>query len=150
MISMRVVRKPRKEYCCGSCGSKITGTHLYLYGGEEYMPKPSGLRICLSCALNPENVTEEIFNFAILSLTQLVEIPSMEQHHGLFKANIRLLWICPVCGGPRGEIYKTPSFDGSLRMIVDGWKNDCGHVDKYSAVRKEALANGMNAIREVA
>jgi hypothetical protein len=51
-------------------------------------------------------------------------------------------WVCPHCKGPRGEPFKIPSYDGSRRMIVDGWKNPCGHVDKYADVVDEANTYG--------
>ena len=58
------------------------------------------------------------------------------------------VWACPVCGGPRGDIYRTHSYDGSRRMSVDGWQNACGHVDKYADVVAEAKANGLNVLPE--
>lgn len=73
-----------------------------------------------------------------------VRIPACENHRGFRQVEIKLTWICPVCGGPRGEIRKAFSFDGSLRLVCDGWLNPCGHVDKYEAVRKEARENGLN------
>jgi len=30
------------------------------------------------------------------------------------------------------------SYDGSRFLMVDTWENHCGHIDKYSKVRKEA------------
>jgi len=57
---------------------------------------------------------------------------------------VRLSWVCPVCGGPRGEPYDTISYDGSRRLGVSGWRNDCGHVDYYSNCRDEAVSNGLN------
>lgn len=75
-----------------------------------------------------------------------VKIPAFEMHEG-FIGNvvaIRLNWTCPTCGGERGEIYDTISYDGSRRLNVDGWKNPCGHIDKYSQVRIEAKNNGLN------
>lgn len=68
-----------------------------------------------------------------------VIIPAIEQHEGLFSTTVTLKWVCPKCGGPRGEPFKTVSYDGSRRLYnVDGWKNPCGHIDYYSDLRKEA------------
>lgn len=69
--------------------------------------------------------------------TRTVTIPRYEQHEGIYSIEVTLPWVCPVCGGPRGEPYPVRSYDGSRCMIVDGWKNECGHVDRYSDVRKE-------------
>jgi hypothetical protein len=67
-----------------------------------------------------------------------VRIPACAEHQGLFAVMVRLPWICPTCGGPRGErIYQAYSFDGSRRLQVDGWKNPCGHVDTYQECRAE-------------
>lgn len=63
MIAMRFIRKPRKQHECG-CGAKITGPHIYCYGGEEYGP-PNGIRICQACALDKEEIIEEIYEFAV-------------------------------------------------------------------------------------
>lgn len=32
----------------------------------------------------------------------------------------------------------------ALYMNCDGWKNPCGHIDKYSKIREEAKNNGLN------
>jgi len=69
--------------------------------------------------------------------TKTVIIPSCVEHDGIQKICVTLSWACPVCGMPRGETKKVRSYDGSRWMLVDGWTNPCGHVDKYSAVREE-------------
>jgi len=69
--------------------------------------------------------------------TKIVIIPSKEEHDGICKMTVELPWICPVCGERRGEPFRIRSYDGSRWMIVDGWNNPCGHVDKYSALREE-------------
>jgi hypothetical protein len=77
-----------------------------------------------------------------------VTIPAHAEHQGIYIVRIRLSWICPVCGGPRGEIQNNvASYDGSRRLICDGWLNPCGHIDKYSFVREEARQNGLNTSR---
>jgi|GEM_PF-1751122 len=73
-----------------------------------------------------------------------VRIPACVQHCGLYAMTVNLLWLCPECGAPRGETYPGVSYDGSLRLGCDVWKNPCGHIDKYSAVRTEAEMNGLN------
>lgn len=73
-----------------------------------------------------------------------VKIPACDEHCGRALLNVTVYWICPVCGQARGEVFDTHSFDGSRRLPVHGWINQCGHVDKYSAVRAEAAANGLN------
>lgn len=85
-------------------------------------------------------VTEGLCEIVVedqLAPKKTVYIPAREEHDGFHGVHVTIDWICPECGGPRGDVYKT-SFDGSRRLHVDGWKNPCGHVDKYSAVRKEA------------
>ena len=56
----------------------------------------------------------------------------------MYSVLVKLLWRCPECGGPRGKVIRTVSFDGSRRLAVDGWTNACGHTDKYAKVRDEA------------
>ena len=67
-----------------------------------------------------------------------VYIPASAEHSGYDGARVTLKWICPVCGGPRGDVYEARSYDGSRILFCDGWTNPCGHVDKYSDVRIEA------------
>jgi hypothetical protein len=67
----------------------------------------------------------------------IVEIPDRTEHFGLYSAKYEIADTCPRCGGPRGKPFKVYSYDGSRRMTGDGWMNPCGHVDKYSEVRKE-------------
>lgn len=73
-----------------------------------------------------------------------VVIPLLEQHEGIHKVKVNLVWVCPVCQGPRGEPGVRMSYDGSLKMVVNGWANPCGHVDKYVACIQEAKTNGLN------
>lgn len=73
-----------------------------------------------------------------------ISIPLMAEHQGYHSINVNVKWLCPKCGGPRGTVYKTDSFDGSMKLRCDGWVNSCGHVDKYAAVREEARSNGLN------
>lgn len=74
-----------------------------------------------------------------------VTIPARVEHEGIYSRTVRLAWVCPTCGAPRGEVAPTISYDGSRRLHVDGWANLCGHVDKYADVRKEADTNGLNS-----
>jgi hypothetical protein len=67
-----------------------------------------------------------------------VTVPGSQEHAGLHSVRVTLLWECPQCGGPRGEVFPAISYDGSRRLSCDGWRNPCGHVDYYSAVRREA------------
>ena len=79
--------------------------------------------------------------------TKRVRIPASEEHIGLYAVNVTLNWVCPVCGGGRGDVHPAVSYDGGLRLHCDGWENPCGHVDKYAAVRQEARQNGLNEVR---
>lgn len=76
--------------------------------------------------------------------TMTVTIPACEEHRGFYTRIVTIADTCPVCGERRGDVFKIRSYDGSRWMIVDGWKNPCGHVDKYAAVREEAKRNGLN------
>ncbi len=72
--------------------------------------------------------------------TRTITIPSCDQHggHSFNTVTLTLKWICPACGGPRGEPYLTCSYDGSRRLAgIHGWRNPCGHVDYYGDVRAE-------------
>lgn len=70
--------------------------------------------------------------------TRTVTIPACAEHNGFASTRVTLLWVCPTCGGPRGEPAPTISYDGSRRLGCDGWTNPCGHIDGYAAVRREA------------
>lgn len=74
-----------------------------------------------------------------------VRIPGCVDHAGLHIVAVELVWLCPECGGPRGEPFDTLSYDGSRRLEVQGWVNPCGHTDQYGAVRTEA---GLTSCRE--
>ena len=70
----------------------------------------------------------------------IVRIPMVEQHCGisLYLGRYRIRRRCPKCGARRGiKKWQGFSFDGSRKLIVDCWKNECGHIDLYSDVRKE-------------
>jgi hypothetical protein len=68
--------------------------------------------------------------------TRTVTIPARAEHEGFHSLTLTLPWACLECGGPRGEPFETLSYDGSRRLNVHGWENSCGHVEKYSAVRR--------------
>jgi hypothetical protein len=71
-----------------------------------------------------------------------VTIPKIKAHAG-YPSNLETVEIsdfCARCGAPRGKKSKTLSFDGSRRIEVDGWQNDCGHVDEYQDMIKEAYS----------
>ena len=74
-----------------------------------------------------------------------VTIPMIEQHQGWIGnvKKIRISAICPKCGAPRGKVFShnMRSYDGSLWVTCDGWKNPCGHVDYYRDVAKEYFAS---------
>jgi hypothetical protein len=72
-------------------------------------------------------------------LIREVEIPAVDDHAGLRSVRVQLIWECPTCGQRRGEVFRTISYDGSRRLACDGWRDPCGHVDHYGAVRREAL-----------
>lgn len=72
-----------------------------------------------------------------------VIIPSRETHEGYHSMTVTVPWTCLHCGGPRGHPFDTLSFDGSRRLNVHGWHNPCGHVEKYSEVRR-ALSTPAN------
>lgn len=75
---------------------------------------------------------------ALTPVTKTVRIPGSSEHGGHYAVEVTLLWECPTCGEPRGDIYDTLSFDGSRRLGCHGWKNPCGHLDDYASIRREA------------
>ncbi|PNG28536.1 hypothetical protein A1395_28930 [Pseudomonas protegens] len=66
-----------------------------------------------------------------------VTIPAREQHAGQASITVTLPWIYQQCDGPGGEPYSAISWDGSLQLAVHSWINPCGHVEKYSQVRRD-------------
>lgn len=70
----------------------------------------------------------------------IVEIPNVTEHGG-YPGHLRLFEIsdnCPQCGAKRGiKQWKGFSYDGSRRLTVDCWENECGHIDYYKNVREE-------------
>ena len=49
-------------------------------------------------------------------------------------------WVCPVCGGPRGEPHGYNWIEDGDGYHCDRWENPCGHVDYYDAMIGEAKA----------
>ena len=76
---------------------------------------------------------------------QTVQIPGSDDHNGHHLITVTLAWVCRVCGGPRGQVARGISYDGSRQLACDGWTNPCGHVDLYSAVRNEAKRSSNGA-----
>jgi len=68
----------------------------------------------------------------------IVQIPAQKEHCGIFLATYEIQDTCPQCGQKRGvKKWKGFSYDGSRRLVVDCWRNECGHIDKYDDIRKE-------------
>lgn len=69
-----------------------------------------------------------------------VTIPKITEHCG-YVGNLVTIEIsdnCPKCGAKRGvKRWEGLSYDGSRRLNVDCWANECGHIDKYSEVIRE-------------
>ena len=69
-------------------------------------------------------------------------------HHGGMPWNfgiVKLYWVCPKCGRRRNDVRKVLSYDGSAYYSCDGWSRcECGNVDYYEDLRKEAAENGLN------
>ena len=76
-----------------------------------------------------------------------VTIPLCDHHRGMpwnFGV-VRLYWACPKCGRRRNDVRKVFSYDGSAYHLCDGWNPcECGNVDYYEDLRKEAAVNGLN------
>jgi hypothetical protein len=71
-----------------------------------------------------------------------VTIPDREQHEGIFSVTLEIPDKCPKCGAKRGtKVWQGLSYDGSRRLHVTQWENECGHIDKYAEVRKEMKLN---------
>jgi hypothetical protein len=77
-----------------------------------------------------------------------VYIPRRPQHDSFDGIHVSVYWVCPVCGGPRGEVYPARSYDGSRVLHCDGWRNACGHIDYYEKVVREAANNGLNVMEQ--
>lgn len=69
---------------------------------------------------------------------RLVTIPATDTHEGRHVCTVALVWTCPTCGGPRGDVVPASSYHNSHRLACDGWINPCGHIDRYPDVRREA------------
>ena len=69
-----------------------------------------------------------------------VTIPRINEHCGL-RSNLITVEIsnfCPKCGAMRGiKRWQGLSFDGSRRLEVDCWQNECWHIDMYEDIREE-------------
>jgi hypothetical protein len=123
----------KKKKCC-ICNKVLTG-----YGNNPAPVKDRG-ECCDAC--NAAVVIPA--RMAGAENIKTVCIPTCENHNGLYQTSVKLRWICPKCGKPRGETKIGRSYDGSAVLFCDTWGNPCGHIDKYSDLRAEAATNGLN------
>lgn len=77
----------------------------------------------------------KVFAIDVSVAMRTVTIPACAEHDGVHALRLALPWRCIHCGGPRGEPFPTTSYDGSRRLVCDGWDNPCRHVEKYGDVR---------------
>ena len=64
-----------------------------------------------------------------------VTVPSRVQHEGIFSMTVEIQDSCPKCGAKRGiKRWQGFSYDGSRRLPVDCWSNECNHIDLYSDI----------------
>jgi len=109
-----------KDRTCLVCGDEYESWERNMK--NEYHPNGEGK--CSRCA-------EEYI---------IVEIPTRKEHEGFYKGKYKIKNKCPICGNKRGfNRWKGYSFDGSRKMIVDCWSNECDHVDFYKDIRKEGV-----------
>lgn len=75
--------------------------------------------------------------------------------YGVNRKLVYLKWFCPECGAKRGSIgawvggYKiirdiAPGVD----VVVEQWRNPCGHVENDHDLYGESLTNGLNDDQE--
>ena len=69
----------------------------------------------------------------------IVTIPRKQNHEGFLSMTLEISDYCPDCGKKRGLPKPGFSYDGSRKLNVSVWENPCGHIDKYSDIRKELL-----------
>lgn len=77
----------------------------------------------------------------------IVEIPIKSNHMGnpMYLRKLEISDYCPKCRAKRGvKRWRGFSFDGSRRLVCSCWENECGHIDKYKDVAKEALKKEVN------
>lgn len=70
----------------------------------------------------------------------IVTIPKIAEHNGspLNRMTIEISDKCPKCGAKRGvKVREGFSYDGSRRLVVTQWENECEHIDTYEEVRQE-------------
>lgn len=82
-----------------------------------------------------DSICRAIYRFEFMQ----VLIPKISEHGG-YAGHAMVMEIhafCPVCGVKRGKPEPGISWDGSRRLYVDTWTNDCGHLDTYAEVREE-------------
>jgi hypothetical protein len=120
---------------------KVTGICQYFNGGME----PPGYYFQVRSVSGEDYEIDDCGEIEKRDVEiKTVTIPAKQEHGGVYSANVRLYWTCPVCGCKRGEPQNGVSWDGSRRLYCDSWFNPCRHVDKYSDVRAEAKNNRLN------
>lgn len=77
-----------------------------------------------------------------LPQVRMVTIPGTENHGGYMALKLVLPWVCRKCGDKRGEPFKVTDWDGDRKMIVDAWRNPCGHIELYSEIRGDLQREG--------
>lgn len=79
------------------------------------------------------------------TLLREVLVPARIDHQGIYTVRVKLKWVCPVCGKPRGEPRPVRHWNGKHVIECQFWTNPCGHEEDFQTVRQEAFANGLNA-----
>ena len=82
----------------------------------------------------------------------IVKIPTVTEHEGYpgYIGYYKIADTCPVCGAKRGiKRWKGLSYDGSRRLSVDCWRNECDHIDIYSDVVAEGKPITQKEYEEV-
>ena len=83
----------------------------------------------------------------IETLTRTVRIPGSDQHAGHHLITVTVLWECPQCGGPRGDVGRAISYDVSRQLSCDGWTNPRGHVAPGGVVDHRATGSSSGSPR---
>lgn len=68
-ISAKLIRKPRKVWCCEMCGLRIIGAHIRMYGSASRGDKPYVIRVCPGCVagMNDEKAARASMGLAALT-----------------------------------------------------------------------------------
>lgn len=119
-------------------GIAYTAELIRGYHAERLVLRQDGAWIQIDAADITAGRAHDAISRADTRTVRVSDRGTSKSYEGVTIRTITLVWTCPDCGRPRGEVRDGRVIEDGEHYHVHVWDNPCGHLDLYSHVLVEA------------